>query len=867
MTLTSNRVGNPWVCALRLALLAVALLGVQGIRADLPNARTRDYDLQSVRTHLWFNTSKKLVRGEVIETLAMLREGVAEIKMDSSELKIQGVTLDGKEAKFTTPPDLLVVALTRPSKRGERHEVLVRYEGTPKKGLYFVLPDKYYPNRQLEVWTQGESEDTHFYIPIYDYPNDRTTSEMLLTVPASWITVSNGSLVGVKTESDGMRTWDWRQTETLSTYLITAVAGEFVERRDTWRGIPLRYVVPKGREDTIDPTFADTKAMLDAFSDRLSVKYPWAQYAQVFVDDFVVGGMENTSATTLTARSLVNPKLASESLFRADDLLSHELAHQWFGDLVTCKDWADIWLNEGFATYFQHYWREVRLGEDQVAYDFWQDQNGWFHQEQLYKSPIVARDSGDLLETAGNIYTKGGWVLKMLRSELGDENFFAGLHHYLESNRGQNVVTADLQKSIEQATAINVDKFFYQWIDRAGAPRFEVSYKYDETGHQAILAVKQTQKVEGLVPLFDVSLEVEIATAAGRRIFPIRVSKAEESFTFPAESAPLMVVFDRGDRILKSSAFKRDAPMLAYQLKNGGTVPDRAEAAVALAEFKDSAEAIAALGDAVQHDSFWGVRAEALRALGKIGKVAAEAQVKGALGDERPWLRQIAVEQLGKFKEDATLGATLAEIAANDKAYRVRGAALRALGELKSANAFDTLAAAAKADSPDDTLRSAALSALGQLGDKRGVPILSDWAARGKPLETRSAAIFALGGLEKSDKEITNALISFLAEPYTEVRFPVILSLGRRGDPDAIPPLEALIKSGDLSIGMNGFVQGQISAIKAQAGGKESGTEKAEAAGSGQEALLDHVKRLEQQMEEVITRLAKIESQLNGPKK
>src|SRR5208282_760454 len=285
-----------------------------------------------------------------------------------SGLRIESVSVDGRDAKFTTPPNQLVVALDGPAKRGDKHQVLIKYDGQPKKGLYFILPDKNYPARPAEIWTQGESEDTHFYIPIYDYPNNRTASEMLLTVPASWIIVSNGRLVGVKTEPNGMKTWHWRQSETLSTYLITAVAGEFVEKDGTWRGIPLRYVVPKGREDVIDSTFPRTSLMLDAFSDKLGVKYPWAQYAQVAVDDFVAGGMENTSATTLTVHGLVHPALAAERQFGSDDLISHELAHQWFGDLLTCKDWANAWLNEGFATYFQHYWREVHYGADEAAY-------------------------------------------------------------------------------------------------------------------------------------------------------------------------------------------------------------------------------------------------------------------------------------------------------------------------------------------------------------------------------------------------------------------------------------------------------------------------------------------------------------------
>ena len=335
----------------------------------------------------------------------------------------------------------LVVSLDHPATRGERHEIFIRYQGQPKKGLYFVLPDKNYPHHPKEIWTQGEAEDTRYYIPLYDYPNDRTTSEMLLTVPAAWITVSNGRLVGVKDEPDGTKTWDWKQSEPLSTYLISVVAGEFVERDDSWHGIPLRYVVPRGQESTIEPTFnAHEGNARSIFPSKLGVPYPWAQYAQTSVDDFVETGMENTSATTLTTRSLVNPKLAPEDRTGADVVTSHELAHQWFGDLVTCKDWANLWLNEGFADYFQFVWTEQRYGADDADFEFWRDQNQWVRQTRIYPMPIVSRDFKDSTEYEGNVYDKAGWVLRMLREKLGDDDFFHALHHYLEANRGQNVV-------------------------------------------------------------------------------------------------------------------------------------------------------------------------------------------------------------------------------------------------------------------------------------------------------------------------------------------------------------------------------------------------------------------------------------------
>ncbi|MFZ0886122.1 MAG: M1 family aminopeptidase [Candidatus Acidiferrales bacterium] len=865
-------------------VLSAALLVSAPGRADEPYARSRDYDLQNVKTHLWFDTEQREVRGEVTHTIAMLRDDVPQVKFDSVELKIEAVTLDGKAAKFTTTDTDLIVPLVHPSKRGERHEIFIRYEGHPKKGLYFVLPDKNYPNRPKEVWTQGEAEDTRYYIPIYDYPNDRTTSEMLLTVPATWITVSNGQLVNVKDEANGEKTWDWKQSEPLSTYLISAVAGEFVEKKDIWHGIPVRFVVPRGDEATIDPTFARTTLMLDLFSDKLGVKYPWAQYAQTSVNDFVEGGMENTSATTLTTQGLVNPKLAPEERRGSDDLDSHELSHQWFGDLITCRDWANIWLNEGFATYFEHYWAEQHYGADEAAYEFWRDQSNWFRQKRLYPVPIVTRNFTDSIEYAGNVYTKGGWVLKMLRTKLGDEEFFRGLHHYLEVNRNQNVVTGDLEKAIDQSTSTNVDHFFHQWIWRAGAPRYEVSYTYDDATHQVKLNVKQTQKVEGMVDLFDMPVDIEIATASGHKTYPIMVSKEEETFSLPADSAPLMVIFDKGDNVLKSVEFKKRAAELIYQLKNAETVPDRADAAVALGELRDNPEAVAALGYAAVHDRYWGVRVESLKALGKIGGGSAEKQILAALSNEEPWVRKVAVQQLGNFTDDPSLAPKLTEIASKDTAYGVRAAALNAIGEIKAPNAYELLTAELKTDSPDDTIRNGALEGLGSLGDDRAVPALLEWSAPGKSFESRGAAIEALAGLDLKNKAITRALISYLREPYTDVKFRALFALGHRGDTDAIAPLEELVKSGDLNLGDAPYVEMQIQALKQKAaekrgagGGKSAGNGSSggsaadgatpSASGNGQEMTLDALKQLQKQMDEINTRLGKIETQLSDTKK
>ena len=434
-----------------LLVLWLALI-VPAARADQPFAPSRDYDLQNVRVELRFNLDQKQIVGQVTHTLTTLKDGLRTLDFDSVGLTILSARIDGKDARFSTDEAKLHVDLDRAGKAGEKHEVTIRYQGTPKKGVYFVLPNKSYSSQPKEIWTQGEAEDTRYYIPIYDYPNDRTTTEMIVTVPSNWVTVSNGKLESVVDAGQGLKTWTWRQSQPISTYLISLVAGEFDERKITWRNIPVDYRVPRGEADRIEPTFVRTPDMLSFFADRLGVPYPWDKYDQTAVDQFSLGGMENVSATTLTARGLLHPALARESMEGADSLISHEMSHQWFGDLVTCKDWANLWLNEGFATFMAALWEEHQYGPDNAAYARWRSQAAWVRQRRLFTVPIVTHEFHDSLDYAGNIYGKAGLVLEMLREQLGDDTFFHALQHYLEANRLQNVVTADLIKAIEDSS-------------------------------------------------------------------------------------------------------------------------------------------------------------------------------------------------------------------------------------------------------------------------------------------------------------------------------------------------------------------------------------------------------------------------------
>ena len=278
----TNRLRSRPVLFAPAALLAIFVAAPQ-LFADEPYARSRDYDLQHSKIALRFNLEQKKVLGEVTHSLSILRDGTAKIVFDSAGLTIEKITVNKAAAKFETTAEKLIIPLATEANAGDKFDITIRYEGKPTKGMYFILPDKDYPDRPSQIWTQGESEDTHYYLPTYDYPNDRLTTETILTVPASWITVSNGKLISVSDAGKGLKTWYWKESVPSSTYLITVVAGEFDEVKDTWRGIPVTYYAPKGRGDRLPVNYGRTPAMMELFSKKFGVDYPWEKYAQVLL--------------------------------------------------------------------------------------------------------------------------------------------------------------------------------------------------------------------------------------------------------------------------------------------------------------------------------------------------------------------------------------------------------------------------------------------------------------------------------------------------------------------------------------------------------------------------------------------------------
>src|SRR6202158_4461350 len=512
-------------------------------------------------------------------------------------------------------------------------------------------------------------------------------------------------------------------------------------------------------------------------------------------------------------------------------------------------------------------WSESHYPKEQADYERWSMVQEWLGQTNLYGKPIVRHDFAASSEFDDNAYGKGGLVLYMLRRQIGEDAFYRGLRRSLEVYRGKNVVTADLIKFIEEANHIDVQQFFDEWIYGAGAPKFEVGYTYDDGKHQIALTVKQTQRAEGRVGIFHVPVDVEITTASGSKAHRIPVSKEAETFPLPSDSAPLMVLFDKGGQILKSVEFHKEKKEWLYQLKNATELADRAEAVQALAKFKNDDEAVAALGTALNTDKAWGLRDIAADALGRIGNPAAGKQLLEALdANTQPYVRNHIVSALGSIKEEPKVAAKLLVIARDDASYRARANALQSLGKLKAPNVLEVLTAAVNTDSPDDFLRNAALRSLGYLGDDKGVPLLREWAAPGKAVETRQAAIYSLGRLEKSNKAVTAQIASYLTETHYPIRYAAIYALGSRGDDSAIPALQALLKSDDLSIEMAPTVKKQIARLQKEENGKAERGEEGDAEKSGdsnEQGVAQRLDKLEHLLQEMSDRLKSIESRLS----
>ncbi len=742
-----------------------------------------------VRLDVSFDIPRKRVVGTVEHTLSPINDGLAYMDFDSIDLKIRSVRLKGGKAlKCETLDEKLRVHLDRPRKAGEQLTIAISYEGQPRRGLYFISPDQGYPKKAVQVWSQGEDMDSRYWFPCYDFPNQKATSETLITVPEQFFAVSNGALVEATRDAKAKtKTYHWKMDVPHVTYLIMVAAGEYTEMKDKANGVPLYYYVPKGREEEGPRTLDRTPKMVEFFSKAIGVPYPYNKYAQVFVGDFIFGGMENTTATTLTDTVLHDARAHID--YNADSLIAHELAHQWWGDLLTCRDWSHAWLNEGFATYFEALFAEHHLGDDEFRYEMDEKAATYFGEDEgHYRRPIVTNKFNQPIDLFDrHLYEKGSLVLHMLRYVLGDKLFWKAMRHYCEKHREGVVITQDLQRAIEEATGRSMDWFFEQWVFKGGHPEFKASYSWDEDKKLAQVSLSQAQETSEETPVFQMPLEIAFAVNGSRQVHKVQVKEKEHSFLFPLSEKPKMVSIDPGNWVLKKLDFAPPKEMLLHQLQHD-VVMGRVFAARALAKHPTQ-EVVDALRQAALKDAFWGVQSEAAKSLGKMKSEASLKALLECVNVKHPKARRGVVNALGYFKEEAAADALIAVLEKGDESYFVEAQAARSLGETRSPKAFAALEKALTKESYGEVIRAGAFDGFAELKDEKAIPILKEWIKYGKPQPARAAAISALGKLGEGKPDVVDLLIDLLDDSWLRVRLRAIDALEQFGDAKAIPAL------------------------------------------------------------------------------
>lgn len=534
------------------ALFLTGTSAGQTVRPDFNRKQT--YDVQHYRIKTSFDRAAKTVNGETTVAFKPMSANFSTVEFDAVGLNLKTVVLDstGAPLKFRTVADKLVVTLDRPY--GPNDTVAVRMVHTavrPKKGVYFVDPlvEGGTERRSWQIWTQGEADEHRHWFPSFDFPSDKATSEQIITTEKGFTVIANGELVEKKENTDGTATWHYKMPVPHSSYLISFVIGKYSKVEEKYKDITLGYYVYPGTEAIVPKAYGNTKEMMRIFEEITGVPYPYNKYDQTIVGAFNFGGMENITATTMADTEIM---AANVDFLRGniEDLVSHELAHSWFGNLVTCRNWAELWLNESFATFMEAAYREKMYGRKdylrmvaQDAEEFQAENATLLKNHGLFN--LEANNVAALFDHAGVTYSKGGAVIHTLREQVGDANFWKAINTYLNRHKFGSVETGDLKKVMEETSGQNLGWFFDQWVYGLGSPKLRVVPVWNARTRTLTLTVTQTQPVARLVsPAFRMPMEVEFTIAGESVIEPLEVTKRTQVYTYKLASRPTAIALD-----------------------------------------------------------------------------------------------------------------------------------------------------------------------------------------------------------------------------------------------------------------------------------------------------------------------------------
>ncbi|AET34248.1 M1 family metallopeptidase [Pyrobaculum ferrireducens] len=745
--------------------------------------REFDFEILHMRLDVSIDPQGGVVEGAVRYRARARRDGAA-VVLDAVEMEVLGAShdyyYDGERIEI------------RPGwRRGEEAEVYVAYRARPRAGMYFIKPHG--QRKGFYVWTQGESEYNRYWVPLPDSPNVKFPWTVAVTVPKPYVAGSNGLLVEVRDLGD-RQTFVWELRHPMSPYLLAIAVGDFEIHRERCGGVELEYYVPRYVGGGWRHSFYNTCRIMQFFSEYLGVPYPYERYAQVVVPEFIYGGMENTTFTILTDWTIHDRHAhcpytgfpcPEQEDFSSDPLVAHEMAHMWFGDLVTAKDWGHIAINESFATFVEALWTEASRGRDEYLYEIYTNFKTYLGEySRRYSRPIVT----NLYKIPDEVfdrhaYEKGSAVLHTLRSLLGDGVFRRALRLFLERYRYRAVDIEDLRKAFEEAAGRDLEWFWRQFWYSAGHPVLKVSWSYSEGSLR--LQVKQAQGDDSY-PVYTFPLEVKVVYEDGRReVREVALGDREVTLHLGA-AKPRYICVDPAFKVMK-------ALDLQYPLESAVAMVEDEDVycrlqAVEVLKRNGSARAVEALGKALG-DRFWGVAAEAARALGEVGTELAVAKLMEAYPKVlHPRVRRAIVEALGASRR-REVGEFLDRVLHDlGESYYVRAEAARALGKVKWEFAEHSLKKALEYPSHVDVIKRGALEGLAELGTEDALKIVLRHAEPDMPTPVRASAVQALAKFGPR-REVVEALRRYMRDENFRVRYAAVTAALELLDPKLMPDL------------------------------------------------------------------------------
>jgi aminopeptidase N len=760
--------------------------------------RERQVDITRLTADLTINMKRQTVDGSVTVAFVPLQAGFEALTLDAAELDIDAVELLGAKSsthlEFSVDDRQLHISLPAKYDDGDELAVRVSYEASPDTGLYFFAETE---TRTAEAWNYGEGGRHYNWLPLYNDTNDRFAVDFRITVDEPYVVLGNGVQREVKKNHDGSRTFSWLQEEPIPNYLLALNIGEFVEvgLPDAVVGqhqIPLSVWTHAGDEESAAFSFAATPRMVEYFSSLLGYDYPWPKYDQMTLRNFQ-GAMETATMVGFSEASLHHeggmtddgPQLDEAfPTWTTEETIAHELAHHWFGDLVTCRSLASLWLNESFASYLHTVWNGYAHGDDYLTYQRWRYIQSYldYIRETGEVRPLeyFNYDASDDMYTTEITYLKGALVLHLLRHALGDQEFYQGVSSYLETHAFSEVDSIDFQKSLEKATGRNLDWFFEDWIRGGGGyPALNVTYLWVPERKEVDLTIRQVQAIQPFENYFDVPIDVEIVTASGSTVHAIRVHEGELNVALPADSHPLMVVVDKGNWLIADIYQNQGVDELVYQLQHGDLAAALRAARQLADVYSRNNAAIKALAEVLaDRDAFWGLRQEAAIDLGTAGGAEAIAVLAEMLEDPDSRIRRAAVIGLGRAGGKASEEA-LEKAINTDSSEEVVGAAAIALGKMGASSTGESLVALLDRDSRYyDVIRHSALTGLAELEDESLGPIFRRFVDASYNHDVRTVAIEGWVRASPYDSKLRATLKQLAHDPDAGIRGTALQKLG-----------------------------------------------------------------------------------------